>query len=127
MNDLAHRVLFAGRRGFRAGVLLFAFWLAASSASATPCNQTNSQKDAWVTQRVDALIRAAGALYENDKAQSAYERVVDDISATMNRCRMAEDSARGSLSRVRRIRAGTCYLSNGRARTRLHWSGQSLL
>ena len=93
MNDLAHRVLFAGRRGFRAGVVLFAFWLAASSASATPCNRTNSQKDAWVTQRVDALIRAAGALYENDKAQSAYERVVDGISATMNRCRMAEDSA----------------------------------
>ena len=39
------------------------------------------------------MIRAARALYENDKAQRAYERVVDDISATMKRCRMSEDSA----------------------------------
>ncbi len=88
-----YSVLFAGRRGLRAGLLLFAFWLVANSASASPCSQTNSQQDAWVTQRVDTLIRAARALYENDKAQKSYERVVDDISATMKRCRMAEDSA----------------------------------
>jgi hypothetical protein len=93
MNYSRIRVLFKVQRGFRAGVLLFAFWLAAASVSAAPCSQTNSQKDAWVTQRVDALIRAARALYENDKAQRAYERVVDDISATLKRCRMAEDSA----------------------------------
>ena len=93
MNQLARRVSFAGRQGFRAGVLLFSFWLTASSASAAPCSQTNSQREAWVSQKVDALIRAARALYENDKAQKAYERMVDDISATMKRCRMAEDSA----------------------------------
>src|SRR5882762_9512188 len=85
--------LFAGQQSFRAGLLLFAFWLAASSVSAAPCSQTNSQRDVWVTQRVDALIRAARALYENDKAQRAYERVVNDIDATMQRCRMTEDSA----------------------------------
>jgi hypothetical protein len=93
MSYLVRRVFFADRRGFLAGLLLFAFGLAASSVSAAPCSQTNSQKDAWVTQRVDTLIRAARAFYENDKAQKAYERVVDDISATMKRCRMAEDSA----------------------------------
>ena len=86
-------VLLVDRRGFRAGLLLFAFWLAANSVLAAPCSQTNSQRDVWVTQRVDALIRAARALYENDKAQKAYERVVDDIAGTMKRCRMAEDSA----------------------------------
>jgi hypothetical protein len=85
-------LLLAVRRGFRAGVLL-AFWLGANSVSAAPCNQTSSHRDAWVTQRVDALVRAARALYENDKAQKAYERVVDEIAATMKRCRMAEDSA----------------------------------
>jgi len=90
---LNYSVFFAGRRGFRAGVLLFAIWLAASSVSAAPCSQTNPQRDAWVTQRVDVLIRAARASYENDKAQKAYERVVDDLSATMKRCRMTEDSA----------------------------------
>jgi hypothetical protein len=93
MNQLARRVLFAGRRGFRAGLLLFAFGLAASSVPAAPCSQTNSQRDVWVTQKVDALIRAARALFENDKAQKPYERVVEDIAATMKRCRMAEDSA----------------------------------
>jgi hypothetical protein len=86
-------VLLVGQRGFRAGLLLFAFWLATSSLSAAPCSQTDTQRDAWVTQRVDILIRAARALYENDKAQKAYERVVDDISATMKRCRMAENTA----------------------------------
>src|SRR5258705_7395191 len=93
MALMNHSVLFAGRRGFRAGALLFAFWLATISVAAVPCSQTNSQKDAWVTQRVDVLIRAARALYENDKAQKAYERVVDEISATMKRCRMTEDSS----------------------------------
>ena len=93
MNYLARRGLFLNQRGFRAGALLFAFWLAAASVSATPCSQTSSQRDAWVTQSVDVLIRAARTLYENDKAQKVYERVVDDISATMKRCRMAEDSA----------------------------------
>ena len=39
------------------------------------------------------LIRAARTLYENDKAQTAYERVVADISGTIKRCRMADDSA----------------------------------
>src|SRR5713101_5757629 len=93
MNQLARWVSFAGRQGFRAGALLFAFCLTASSASAAPCSQTNSQREAWVSQKVDALIRAARALYENDKEQKAYERMVDDISATMKRCRIAEDSA----------------------------------
>jgi hypothetical protein len=93
MNCFRIRVLFKGRRGFRAGVLLCAFWLAASSVLALPCSQTNSQRDTWVTQRVDVLIRSARALYENDKAQKPYERVVADISGTMKRCRMAEDSA----------------------------------
>ena len=92
MALINYSLSFAGRRGFRA-VLLCAVWLASNSVSALPCGQPNSQKDAWVTQRVDVLIRAARALYENDKAQKAYERVVDDISATMKRCRMAEDSA----------------------------------
>src|ERR1700674_2778980 len=59
-----YSVLSLNRRGFRACLLLFAFGLASSSLSAAPCSQTNSQQDAWVTQRVDALIRTARALYE---------------------------------------------------------------
>ena len=93
MNYLAPRMLFAGQRGFRASVLLFSFWLAVSSLSAAPCSRTNSQQDAWVLARINALVRVARAAYENDKAQRAYGRVLDDISATMRQCRMAEDSA----------------------------------
>src|SRR5260370_22177207 len=69
MNQLARRVLFGGRQGFRAGVLLFAFWLTASSASAAPCSHTNSQREAWVTPNVDPLIPAARALYRNAQPQ----------------------------------------------------------
>src|SRR5713226_365579 len=93
MNYLAPRVLYASQRGFRAGLLLFAFCVAVSSVSAAPCSRTGSQQDAWVLARVNALVRAARAVYENDKAQRAYERVLDDIAATMRQCRMTEDSA----------------------------------
>src|SRR5712692_3490675 len=93
MNYLAPRMLFAGQRGFRASVLLFSFWLAVSSLSAAPCSRTNSQQDAWVLARINALVRVARAAYENDKAQRAYGRVLDDIAATMRQCRMTEDSA----------------------------------
>jgi len=93
MNYLAPRVLYASQRGFRAGLLLFAFCVAVSSVSAAPCSRTGSQQDAWVLARVNALVRAARAAYENDKAQRAYERVLDDIAATMKQCRMAEDSS----------------------------------
>ncbi|HVS20468.1 MAG TPA: hypothetical protein VHD88_01405, partial [Pyrinomonadaceae bacterium] len=59
-----YSVLFAGQRGFRVGVIIFSLWLVASSVSAAPCGQTNSQRDLWVTQNVNVLIRAARALYE---------------------------------------------------------------
>jgi hypothetical protein len=93
MNCRGFRVSFPDQRGFRAGVLLFSFWLAAASLSAAPCGRMSSQRDAWVTQRVNALVRAAGAAYVSDRAQAAYERVVDEIAATMRQCRMSEDGA----------------------------------
>jgi hypothetical protein len=93
MNYPELRVSFAGQRGFRAGVLLLSFWLVMSSVSAAPCSRTISQQDAWVLARVNALVRMARAAYENDGAERPYERVVDDIAATIKRCRMAEDSA----------------------------------
>jgi len=40
---------------------------------------------------VDAFILAARRAYENDKAQTAYERVLDGISRTLEQCRLAQD------------------------------------
>ena len=92
MNYIGFRVLFAGQ-GLRASAILFWFCLVVPHLSAAPCSRTNSQQDAWVAQKVNALVRAARAAYENKRAQPAYERVLDEISGTMKQCRMSEDDA----------------------------------
>ena len=57
-----------------------------SGIPAAPCDRIKSQKDTWVLGRVDALILAARAAYERDSAQTAYERQLDGITATMKQC-----------------------------------------
>src|SRR5205085_9980585 len=42
---------------------------------------------------VDALIRSAHALYENENAQTVYDRVLGEIARTMNRCSLVDGSA----------------------------------
>ena len=91
MNHFGFRAAFVSQRGFRATLLLFLSWLMVLSLSAAPCNRIHSQRDAWVTQRVSVLVRAARAAYENDKAQRAYERVLDSIAGTMKQCRLTDD------------------------------------
>jgi hypothetical protein len=65
--------------------------LAAFDIAAAPCGPVKAQPDLWVSGRVDALVLAARRAYENDKAQSAYERVLDGITRTMQQCRLAEE------------------------------------
>ena len=91
MNYFGFRIPSAGQ--FRVGALLLSLWLGAGSLSAVPCSRTNSQQDTWVRSRINALVLSARAAYENDGAQRAYERVLDDIAATMKQCRMAENGA----------------------------------
>jgi len=52
-----------------------------------------AQPDAWVTARVDALVSAARAAYEHDKAQPAYERVLGGIATTIKQCKLAQDES----------------------------------
>lgn len=74
-------------------ILLIAFiCLVVSPVPATPCARTEAQEGVWVTTKVDALVRKARALYESENAQTAYDRVVDDIAATMKRCRLMDGS-----------------------------------
>lgn len=64
---------------------------AAPNIFASPCGPVKSQPDSWVTGRVNALVLAARRAYESDNAQTAYERVLDGITRTMQQCRLAEE------------------------------------
>ena len=77
--------------GARTGVTVLYCLFAASGISAAPCDRIKSQRDAWLVGRVNALVLAARGAYENDRAQKAYERVLDDIALTMQQCRLAQD------------------------------------
>ena len=64
------------------------------SAAAVPtasCDQAKSQPDAWVAGRVNTLVLAARRAYESDNAQTAYERVLDGISRTLEQCRLTQE------------------------------------
>ena len=77
---------------FRLSTILFCLLPAANAAYGSPCARVKSQPDAWVTERVDAFIRAAHAAYESDKAVPAYERVLDGITTTIQQCKLHEDA-----------------------------------
>jgi hypothetical protein len=80
-----------GRRFFL-GALTLCLLLAASRVSAAPCDQPRSQPDVWVQGRVNALVTAAHAWYEREKAQRVYERVLDGIAGVIDKCRLAQDA-----------------------------------
>src|SRR2546427_2912151 len=67
------------------------YLFAASYVSAAGCDKIKSQPDAWVNGRVNALVLAAQRAYESDNAQTAYERVLDRITRSMEQCRLAQE------------------------------------
>jgi hypothetical protein len=85
----------------RLGALAFCLLLVGGVASAAPCARVKSRPNAWVASKVDALVSAAHAAYENDDALPAYERVLDGITGTLRRCKMSQDE--GFLNRHRRF------------------------
>ena len=70
-------------------ILLFAV----SGRSITPCEQINPQRDVWVAGRINALVLAARAAYESDRAQPAYDRVVDTTVGALRRCGLEKNDA----------------------------------
>lgn len=64
---------------------------AATPAHASPCARVKEQPEAWVALKVDALVLAAHRAYENDRAITAYSRVLDGITGTIRRCKLSED------------------------------------
>jgi hypothetical protein len=63
----------------------------ASNGFAIPCERVKSQSDAWVTTKVNALVRTARAAYENDEAEPAYNRVIKGITNTLRQCQLSGD------------------------------------
>jgi hypothetical protein len=61
------------------------------TANALPCTEVNARPDAWVTSKVDALIVAARKAFEDEKAQPAYEKVLNGIAITLQQCKLNQD------------------------------------
>ncbi len=91
MNHSRFRLLAINRRKFWVSTLVFSLWFMVSNLSAAPCSGTSSQQDAWVARRVNGLVRAARAAYENGKARRSYERVLDEIAGKIKQCRLTDD------------------------------------
>jgi len=92
MNRSRPHLLTPSSMPFRTAALVSCLWLICSAISARAlCDRIKSQPDVWVAAKVDALVRAAGAAYRSDRAQPAYERVLDGISGMMRQCQLACD------------------------------------
>jgi hypothetical protein len=75
----------------RLSLVTFCLLLFCQTLAAEPCAQIKSRPDTWIETKVDALVLAAGAVYKNDKAQPAYDRLVKEIAGTLQQCRLARD------------------------------------
>jgi hypothetical protein len=84
-----------------------------ASASPSTCARVKSQPEAWVAPRVDALVVAAHAAYEDDEALPAYRRELGEIAGTIRRCELSrdEDFARRYRELVEYVEAAALDLS----------------
>ncbi|MGH9968832.1 MAG: hypothetical protein ACREBG_13600 [Pyrinomonadaceae bacterium] len=72
-------------------IVVFCLLLVSNNAHASVCGRVRSRPDVWVTAKVDALVRSALAAYQNDDSSLAYERVLDEVTGTLRKCKLAED------------------------------------
>jgi hypothetical protein len=70
-----------------------AFAGAIASSAAVPCARVKSRPDSWVARKVDALVLAARAAYENEDAEPGYDRVIRGIAQTLRQCKLPQDQA----------------------------------
>jgi hypothetical protein len=79
-------------RRFFIRALVLCLLLPMAVVAAAPCDRIKAQPDAWAKRRINELIVAARAWYERDRAQRAYERVIDGIASEVDKCRLAENA-----------------------------------
>lgn len=82
------------------GLLLAGCLLIANAAQASRCAQVNADRDRWVGIKVNALVRAARNAYENDRAISAYSKVLAGITGPLQQCKLKEDQSFSSRYRA---------------------------
>jgi hypothetical protein len=83
----------------RLSLIAFCLMLVGDAVYASPCAQVKSRLDAWVEVKVNALVRAAHAAYDDDDALVTYQRVLGGIAGTIRQCKLSEDE--GFVSRHR--------------------------
>jgi hypothetical protein len=83
----------------RLSMIALCLLLVGNAPCAAPGARSKFEPNAWVRAKVDALVRAAHAAYENDEAVPAYDRVLNSIAAAIRRRKLAEDE--GFASRYR--------------------------
>ncbi|HYX27602.1 MAG TPA: hypothetical protein VE863_03470 [Pyrinomonadaceae bacterium] len=57
-----------------------------------PCPQNNGEQPRWVTLRINSLVRAAYAAYQNEKSEASYARIVKQFDSAIRQCRLSQDS-----------------------------------
>src|SRR5437868_13387458 len=86
---------------FRVSIILVYLLLVGDLPYASPSRRLKFDPDAWVNAKVDALVPAARAAFEDDEALPAYERVLNSMAATLRRRGLSEDE--GFASRYREL------------------------
>ncbi|HEY3135857.1 MAG TPA: hypothetical protein VGL29_07495 [Blastocatellia bacterium] len=76
---------------FRLAAILFCLIAVGEFALPSPAGP-KADADAWVKAKVDALVSAARAAYENNDALPAYKKVLSSIAVTIRRRKLAEDA-----------------------------------
>jgi len=82
-----------GYMSFRAILSVVCLLVIGRVVLAVPCALPKSHLDSWVTTKVNVLVQAARAAYEDDVRQPAYDRVVNGIADTLRQCKLSEDES----------------------------------
>src|SRR6266849_1525068 len=77
---------------FRLKILLCLI-LVGESLHASPPSRIKFDPDAWVRARVNALVVAARAAYQDDDKLPAYDRVLNSIARTLRQRRLSQDES----------------------------------
>jgi hypothetical protein len=76
---------------FRTSTILLCLILVGEFLYASPSARLKSDPDRWVRTRVDALVRAAHAAYNDDNAVPRYQRVLKSIARTIRQRKLLQD------------------------------------
>ena len=78
---------------FRLSKILLCLILVGESLHTSPSSRIKFDPDAWVRARVDALVVAARAAYQDDDKLAGYQRVLNSIARTLRQRRLSQDES----------------------------------